>query len=913
MKTPFLLGALSALFFASLPPTVLSAGAITSGDTSTSTGAANTTLIAKQITQASALKLIRTGPDAIGGIDDWFVSNGTLCAIVSDVEHEGEFSPRGGALVDLGFCGRDDDYFTATYDLLQGSQNRPLLADQIRAEIVNGNANIIVQSSQEGGELETTYSLNAQTPSQLHIRKRLRPTNGESFNFFSTINFNLHSLEPFILNSKDLELSNGFAQEDFVERGLSAISDAARYADILITPSPADAPTGISYGWQMASANKIDGEHSHPVPTYLLADEWSNASLVLADDFLLGSEKRLGWLQLAQMPLMGLDSDEILETHEIIHVGKSGSVSSITDALFAERDDAVLIEGKSTALSAIHIRTSSGAPVSHVRTQANGQFKLWLPRGTYTAKAVSSAGREQTQSFDTAKGQPLLFDLPKVARLNLPTDEAMRLVFVGLGDTPDPDFSSTFTGFSVKDDDGSRTKDPINQVFLAGAPGDKTFVELPAGNYLVYATRGPEYSLSKAEVELSNGETKDLKIDLPKHINATPGYIAADLHVHSGFSFDNAFAERERVRTFAAEHGEIMVASEHDVAVDYQPIIEAMGVQDKLISISGIEATSLLTTKQNPYTNGHANFFPFTPSPLAYRRGALAHEDRRWRDVLATLREAQPDALAQLNHPRRDLTLSAEQLPSDWEDIVENGHFLDHMGSAAHPFNPHKDLHTHPNKVLIEAHPETGVRDIDFDLIEVVNPGTNYMERTEAVRRDWLSLLKQGERLVATANSDSHHANEQVAVPRNMVALSDDRLEGFNLNPFINALKNGNSYGTTGPMLEIKLGDNTMGEMFDGQRGNLWVQISKVPWFELSHIDIQIDGQNVDRLDLNQQTQQEVLLPLSFEKDAFVTVEVHGKASEDYQAVYPGLVPYAFSNPIYVDFDGDGNWSPPGL
>lgn len=902
MRKQFLLGALSALFIA-LPFSL---------ESSLVYAQHKQALIAEQITPANASQRVRQGQDAIGGINDWFISNGTLCAIVSDVSHEGEFSPRGGSLVDLGYCGRADDYFTATYDLLQGSQQKPMLAERIRAEVATDSARIIVQSTRHGAVLETIYSLNIQQAEQLHIHKRLTTDGSEDFNFVTTVNFNLRSLEPFVLNSQHLEHSNGFQQEDFVGRGLSAIDDAARHADTLITISPPDAIQGIAYGWQIASAKKISDEQSTNLPTYLLADDWSNASLVLADDFLFGGHEKIGWLQLAQIPFLELDSNQEIQTHEIIYVGDKGNVSTITDQLFT--NDSVVVKGQINEInSAIHFELASGVPITHLRPDANGKFELVLPNGEYVAKAKALAGREQALKFNTNAVQNLNFELPPAGKLTLPQGQAMRLVFIGLDGTNNPSFNDTLTGYSVRDDDGEQVKEAVNQVFLAGVAGDKTEVDLVSGKYQVYATRGPEYSLEKTQIDIKAGETQALKIDLPEHINPTPGYIAADLHVHSGFSFDNAFGERERVRTFVAEHGEVMVASEHDVAVDYRPIVKAMGLLDKVIPMSGTEATSLLPTELNPYTNGHANFFPFDRTPYAYRGGVLAHEDRRWREVLAHLRQAHPEALAQINHPRRNLALSGETLPSDWQEIADNGQFLDHMGSAAHPFNPHKPLTSAPNNTLIEADPKTGMRDIDFDLIEVVNPGHNYMERTQAVRLDWLSLLKQGERLVATANSDSHHAREQVAVPRNMVAVKGDQIASFDQAEFLAALKIGNSYGTTGPMLELKLGEQPMGGLFQGQRGNLWVKITKTPWVNVTHIDIQIDGETVDSHPLNDQNQQEVLVPLNFSKDAFVTVEVHGETNEDYTAVYPDLVPYAFSNPVFVDFDGDGQWTAPGL
>ena len=55
---------------------------------------------------------------------------------------------------------------------------------------------------------------------------------------------------------------------------------------------------------------------------------------------------------------------------------------------------------------------------------------------------------------------------------------------------------------------------------------------------------------------------------------------------------------------------------------------------------------------------------------------------------------------------------------------------------------------------------------------------------------------------------------------------------------------------------------------------------------------------------------------LAFERDAFVTVEVEGELGDPeslYALLAPGFTPFAFSNPIFVDADGDGRWQPPGL
>jgi hypothetical protein len=56
-----------------------------------------------------------------------------------------------------------------------------------------------------------------------------------------------------------------------------------------------------------------------------------------------------------------------------------------------------------------------------------------------------------------------------------------------------------------------------------------------------------------------------------------------------------------------------------------------------------------------------------------------------------------------------------------------------------------------------------------------------------------------------------------------------------------------------------------------------------------------------------------VELPLRFERDGFLTLEVTGEATGDYALVAHGFVPFAFTNPIFVDADRDGRFSAPGL
>lgn len=894
----------------------LMTGQIASGQTSADRYA---NITATQINSSNVTELQRRGPDAIGGLGDWFFSNGIVCAVISDVDHEGEFSTKGGSLVDLGFCGRDDDYFAFTHDLLNGSRSRPLNAESVSIEPFNNTASIVVRSQGDGAKLTTRYFFDRSNSTALQVSKVYQRIDGEPVNFVSPLNFNLRSLEPFVFNSRDPKTSNGFQNQDFVERGASAIELAARNADTIILPAPRSAVAPIAYGWQLKQAQRVTEESRVDLPFFVLADPQSTAMMVLSDTFYLGDGDQLGWPQLPQIPLLELDSGSTIETREIIYLGKRGDVASITDQLLPHSHR---VTGQiDEANSSLHVSHANGGPLTQLTPQPNGTFEFQAPAGAYSLEALAHGGRRSELTFevkDNASNILKEITLPAAAKLRLPQGDAMRLVFVGIDGTPPPDFAGELSQASTAFDDHIERKGPISTIFMAGIDSDRREIDIAPGHYLIYATKGPEFSLEKTTLKLAAGQQTALQIKTPTRVINTPGYIASDLHVHSGLSFDNVFAETERVRTFVAEHGEVLVSSEHDLPTDFAPYIQAMGVTNKIVSIPAAEVTSILPTKSNPFTGGHANFFPYEPRHHHYRKGMVNHEGKRLRDTIHSIKQFQPDVLVQLNHPRHDAQLAGQTLPSDWRDIVDNGNYLDHMGSAGHPYNPHKTLHTHPNSVLTEIHPDTGLRDLDFDLIEVINPGgVKNQERIATVRQDWLSFVKQGERIVAVANSDSHNAHEQVAVPRTMVAMDDDRIAAFKREEFLHNLKAGDAYGTTGPMLQVSMlnsPENTfMGGTYKGMRGTLIVHIKKASWIPLERLEIQINGETIDTHTLVDKPQQTVQIPLQFEQDSFVTVEVFGQAGNDYSAVYPGLDPYAFSNPIYVDFDQDGQWKAPGL
>jgi hypothetical protein len=241
-----------------------------------------------------------------------------------------------------------------------------------------------------------------------------------------------------------------------------------------------------------------------------------------------------------------------------------------------------------------------------------------------------------------------------------------------------------------------------------------------------------------------------------------------------------------------------------------------------------------------------------------------------------------------------------------------DGSFFTHL-SVDTAFDPSVALGEAPNATLRIPDAETRLRDLDFHAIELMNGHS--MDRYRRVRADWFSLLLQGEIRSATANSDSHSAGEIVALPLNYVRLSNDSIAGFRQEPFLDAIRAGESYGTTGPILELELTGSTgsagIGGTYRGREGSLKLEVRAASWVDVSEVRVFVNGELVYGGTLQAGESQE--LPLHFDGDCFVTVEVEGIAGPIYRAVAPGFTPFAFTNPIFVDADEDGSWQAPGL
>src|SRR4051794_22624607 len=178
---------------------------------------------------------------------------------------------------------------------------------------------------------------------------------------------------------------------------------------------------------------------------------------------------------------------------------------------------------------------------------------------------------------------------------------------------------------------------------IAARPGvvytgnGKATVGLWPGTYIVYASRGFEFSLSSNSISVGSGETKALRMSLEREVK-TPGLVACDTHVHTfSLSRHGDATLQERAVTLAGEGIELPVATDHNVLSDFSLAATQTAVRAWFTPVIGDEVTT---------RTAHFNIFPMLP-------GSRPPDDKQenWQELLRSMRATPGVEVVVLNHP----------------------------------------------------------------------------------------------------------------------------------------------------------------------------------------------------------------------------------------------------------------------
>jgi hypothetical protein len=152
-----------------------------------------------------------------------------------------------------------------------------------------------------------------------------------------------------------------------------------------------------------------------------------------------------------------------------------------------------------------------------------------------------------------------------------------------------------------------------------------------------------------------------------------------------------------------------------------------------------------------------------------------------------------------------------------------------------------------------------------------------------------------------------------MSIPRSYVAYDGPLGESFDETRFVDAVRAGRVFGTTGPLINVTLDGMGPGGLVSKADATLELSVLSAPWIPVDSAYVYVNGDRVHRARIV--PGRPLVHTMHFEVDSFVFVEVIGRASDSgiYRALLPGFTPFAFSNVIRVDANGDGRWDPPGL
>ncbi len=502
-----------------------------------------------------------------------------------------------------------------------------------------------------------------------------------------------------------------------------------------------------------------------------------------------------------------------------------------------------------------------------------------LPAGDYAVRAnffpgvaecsltVSERGPNRCRLRDPAQGRVALRIVDSAGAF-VPG----KVSFLGIAPTPSPYFRPVNPTY----DDGY-WESHKNSVFPDEAA---SAVALPVGSYRVVASRGPEYSIDETTVEISDGETAELAFQIDRAIHR-PDLISVDTHLHT-LESDGSVDVKQRIRSIVAEGVDVAIATDHNLPIDYGPALEELGLRDQLIVLAGAEVTVPERLDYNTY--------PMAVRPDEHNHGAIDALSTDLSGRFRASRKRDPGVVLQINHPR------------SWQFDYFNWHALDPESAAF---------------------AREGF-DLSFDVLEVVNGADYDRPDNRAARRDWLNLLRRGHFFPLVGTSDSHEIDrDEPGYSRTYVHRGTALGEPADPAQLMRRIREGRSFASNGPILDFAVsGRYRPGDTLTAVDGEVAVGIEvwSAPWIEASAVRLYVNGEprDVAMRPIAHASARHLRgeLALRLDRDAYLVAEVRGSRSlapvvQRVSSGEAGVLPYALTNPIFVDVDGNGAFDPP--
>lgn len=407
---------------------------------------------------------------------------------------------------------------------------------------------------------------------------------------------------------------------------------------------------------------------------------------------------------------------------------------------------------------------------------------------------------------------------------------------------------------------------------------------LPAGEYLIFASRGFEYSVDSVEVKLEPGQRFKKRLRIKREVSV-PGYISCDTHVHTReLSGHGDATVQERLTTIAGEGLQLAVATEHNRNAGYDASLWDYSLGRHFTVAPGNEVTTRL---------GHFNVFP-----VALDASAPAIDISRWFDLFRNI-TATPGVRAIILNHARDL----------------------HLGYR--PFGPE-------NHIAVTGENRQGWR-LEANAMEVINSGAIQSDPMR-LYHDWFGLLNRGLSVASVGSSDTHTVDfVPIAQARTYIEVPNSDPGAISIPLAAQNLTEGRTMVSYGLLTSIEVDGHGSGHTVSLKRKakslRVSIRIMGPSWSTVDHIALYANGVKVREASIPHNSKSAAggvkwsetwVLPRP-EHDVYLVAIASGpgvrqpfwEERKPYQPTSKEWTPRVIgsSGVIRVDADGDGRFS----
>ena len=532
------------------------------------------------------------------------------------------------------------------------------------------------------------------------------------------------------------------------------------------------------------------------------------------------------------------------------------------DASWTEIKGTVTEEnGGPVAEAYVHLVGDDGRLLSRTLTDAQGNYTIHAPPGV-SAKLIPSKLGYPKQAGAGAGSGALTMTRSATVQVKATRDPDGVALPVRIQVIPQADLGGDPPGAWGEDR-------PANgRSHVVFAMDGQARLSVAPGAHRILVSRGYEWELLDQTIHAEAGQEVTVEAKL-RHSVDTTGVMCADFHIHSFHSADSTDPVEHKVKGALADGLDIPVSSEHEWVVDFQPVIQKLGLTKWAFGAPSEELTT--------FTWGHFGVLPLRPRAERVNMGAIDWIGKEPPAFFDEVHAGDDKPLLIINHP-------------------SGGGFGAYFSMAG------LDRATGKGK--------PGLWSDNFEAIEVYNDSDHDENRSKSAA-DWFALLNAGRKVWAVGSSDSHKLRTSpVGYPRSCIFFGHDDPEKLSPDLLRDGVASGNLVISGGLAMAVKgPGQQAPGQIVQAGDGEvtITVEVQSPSWIKAKELEVIINGETALTEPLQplegegpaKRYRNEVKVKRDGSK-AHNWVVFHARGEGDLSPLHPGRRPFAVSNPIFL-------------